>query len=530
MTTETLAHSLAEEVTPATMLQMAGWHAQSGDPAQAERCYRWVLERDPHHVPALQRLASLLQSDGQRAPEALPLLDAAIALQPHAGALHAARAIALNALERRLDALESFAQVCCLAPGEPGALYNLSLQYADLCCPAQTELIARHLIGLYPDWPAAHYMLLRALTALEADPAEIALLYRYLIKSDPMNASLRFAQGLMQLKAGNYAAGWDAQEWRWDIEPAKSAQRVFGQPRWSGGPLAGRCLLVTGEQGFGDILQFARYLPMLVERGARVVLLLDDNRAALARLLGRIEGVEVVVGAQALPPFDLHCPLASLPYMFDTTVDSIPAPPYLSVDAADVAAWKARLAHLPRPWVGLCWAGSSQHIHNVRRSLPLCAGSRYYAERQVRERRILAVASRVAAVCGLDGLDAAAARDAVPSGWTLAPLLERTAGTFVSLQVGPHAADIDALPASLRARIVAPLPAQPDFYETACLIRALDEVITVDTSAAHLSGAIGQRGRIITPLAPEWRWIERNGRSAWYPEMRLMTQEAVSGR
>ncbi|QUP56065.1 tetratricopeptide repeat protein (plasmid) [Ralstonia syzygii] len=530
MTTETLAHSIAEEATPATLLQMAGWHAQSGDPEQAERCYRWVLERDPRHVPALLQLASLLQSDGQRVSEALPLLDTAIALQPHASALHVSRAIVLNALERRLDALESFAQACCLAPGDPGALYNLGLQYADLCCPAQTEVIARHLIGRRPDWPAAHYMLLRALTALEADPAEIEPLYRYLIKSDPMNVSLRFAHGLMQLKAGNYAAGWDAQEWRWDIEPAKSALRVFTQPRWAGGPLAGRRLLIVGEQGFGDVLQFARYLPMLVERGAQVILLLDDNRAALARLLGRIEGVEVVVGAQALPAFDLYCPLASLPYVFDTAVDSIPVPSYLSVDEADVAAWKQRLAHLPRPWVGLCWAGSSEHVHNVRRSLPLCTGSRYYAERQARERRIMAVASRVAAACGVDGLDVAAARDALPSGWTMAPLLERTAGTFVSLQVGAHAADIDALPASLRARVAAPLPAQPDFYESACLIRALDEVITVDTSAAHLSGAIGQRGRIITPMAPEWRWIERNGRSAWYPEMQLIPQGAIAGQ
>jgi ADP-heptose:LPS heptosyltransferase len=107
-------------------------------------------------------------------------------------------------------------------------------------------------------------------------------------------------------------------------------------------------------------------------------------------------------------------------------------------------------------------------------------------------------------------------------------LLRGTAGSFISLQVGPHAGDIEDLPADLRARVFAPLPAQPDFYETACLIRALDEVLTVDTSAAHVSGALGQRGTIITPAAPEWRWTERDGMSVWYPRMRLMEQAAVA--
>ncbi|HEX7645225.1 MAG TPA: tetratricopeptide repeat protein [Burkholderiaceae bacterium] len=510
------------------MLQLAGWHTQSGDSAQAERCYRWVLEREPGNVSALRRLAALLQSDPQRLPEALSLLDAAIALQPSAGALRTARAMVRNMLNLRLDALEDFTQACVLAPDAPAALYNLGLQYSDLCCPAQAEAVARRLIEAHPDWPAAHYMLLRALTALEADPAEIESLYRYLIKSDPLNVSLRFAQGLMQLKMGNYAAGWDAQEWRWDIEPVKSSHLRFDRPRWAGGPLRGRRLLIAGEQGFGDILQFARYLPMLVKRGAQVILQLDGNRAALLRLLGRIEGVEVVVGTEALPPFDLYCPLASLPYVFETTLDTIPKPPYLSVDEADVAVWRRRLAHLPRPWIGVCWAGSSEHIHNIRRSLPLCVNSAYYADRRARERRIKSLTARVADAYGLAGLNAAAERDARPSNQTMEPMLRRTPGSFVSLQVGPHATDVEALPADLRDRFFAPLPEQPDFYETACLIRALDEVMAVDTSTAHLSGAVGQRGVIIVPKAPEWRWGERGGRSVWYPEMRLISQDSLA--
>lgn len=530
MLIETAEQLIANDATPATMLQMAAWHMQSDDPAQAEGCYRWVLEREPGNILALRRLALLLQSDGQRVQEALPLLDAAIGLERRNPALHTSRAVALNTLGRRLEALESFVEASCLMPGNLDALYNIGLLYSDLCCPAQTEVIARLLIEQRPDWSAAHYMLLRARTSLEADPAELDALYRFLLKSDPLNVSLRFAHGLMQLKTGDYIAGWGAHEWRWEIEPVKSSRLMFRQPRWAGGSLTGRRLLITGEQGFGDILQLVRYLPMLVERGAHVILQLDDNRAALARLLGRIEGVEIVVGTEQLPPFDLYCPLASLPHVFDTTVDTIPQQPYLSVDHADVAAWKERLAHLPRPWVGLCWAGSPEHNHNIRRSLPLCTGSRYYAERQERERRIMAITSRVAAAFSLDALYAAAERDALPSSWTMESLLHRTSGSFVSLQVGPHACDIDDLPADLRSRVFAPLSAQPDFYETACLVRALDEVITVDTSAAHVSGALGQRGMIITPVEPEWRWIERDGKSAWYPRMQLVTQSAIAGQ
>lgn len=530
MFTDSVQGVIADDATPAAILQMAAWHMQAGDSAQAERCYRWVLEREPGNQLALRRLALLLQSDGQRAQEALPLLDAALALEPRSAALHTSKAVVLNTLERRLEALESFAEACCLMPGNLDSLYNVGLLYSDLCCSVQTEVIARYLLEQRPDWPAAHYLLLRALTSLEANPAELDALYAFLIKSDPLNVSLRFARGLMQLKMGDYNAGWDAQEWRWDIEPVKSSRLVFRQPRWAGGPLTGRRLLIAGEQGFGDILQFARYLPMLIERGAHVILQLDDNRAALARLLGRIEGLEIVVGVEQLPPFDMYCPLASLPYVFDTTIDTIPAPPYLSVDDAEVAAWKERLAHLPRPWIGLCWAGSQEHVHNIRRSLPLCVGSRYYHERRARERRIMAVTSRVAAAFGLDELHAAAERDALPSSWTMEPLLQRTPGSFVSLQVGPHASDIDDLPADLRSRVFAPLTMQPDFYETACLVRALDEVITVDTSAAHVSGAVGQGGIIITPVAPEWRWIERDGMSLWYPRIKLVKQGEIMGQ
>jgi len=499
----------------------------AGELADAEQCYRLLLTNEPNHVEALYRLALLLQQMNRQPEESLHLLDAAIAAQPGNPLLHSAKAISLAAQQRPLEGLESMAEAACLHAGDLGVLYNFGLLLADLCCPAQMEAIARRLLEACPDWPAAHYLLVRALTALAGNPRELEAGYDFLIKTDPLNPSLLYARGLQQIRGGDYTAGWEAYEWRWEIEPVKSSRIASPKPRWAGGPLAGRRLLILGEQGFGDVLQFCRYLPLLIEKGAHVILRLDANRAALARLLGRIEHLEVVVEPPELPAHDLYCPLASLPYVFGTTPDNIPPASYLNVDEADVAAWRERLAAFPRPWIGVCWAGSAEHDHDIRRSLPLCADSQYFVERRQREQRIGAVAARVAQAWEMDELVRAAALDTAPLRLTMEAMLQERAGSYVSLQVGPHAQALDQLPASLRGRFFAPLTSEHDFYDTACLVRALDEVITVDTSVAHLTGSLGQRGTVIKPAAPEWRWTARSGRSIWYPSLSLVEQDVL---
>ena len=384
------------------------------------------------------------------------------------------------------------------------------------------------LLERQPDWPAARYLLVRAQIGLEHDPHAIDREFSALIKQDPLNVQLRFARGLLQLKMGDFAHGWDAQEWRWDIEPVKSSVRDWGRPRWAGDALRGRRLLVVAEQGFGDILQFARFLPSVAASGAGWVgLHLEDGRAGLKRLLGRIEGVDIVGNDLDPSQYDVYCPLASLPYVLDTTEQTIPPPRFAELDANDVDTWRRQLAGLPRPWTGLCWAGSPEHFHDVRRSVPLTAGCRLFADRQVREQRIEAASARVAQALGHDSLLVAAHRDGRCARATMEPLIRGTTGTLVSLQVGPRAADLDELPEELRRRIVTPLAAGADFYDTACLASALDDVLTVDTSVAHLTGVAAQRGLIIKPAAPEWRWVERDGRSLWYPHLRLMNQRSL---
>ncbi|GIZ50225.1 tetratricopeptide repeat protein [Noviherbaspirillum aridicola] len=500
---------------------------RTGDLAAAERCYRQILAAEPWHAEALYRLALLLQQGG-RHDEALHLLGSALAVQPDNPLLHAAQAASLAAGKRLLDALESMATAACLHPGSRDLLYNTGLLFAELCCPAQAETIALALLKDRPDWPAAHFLLVRALTGQDADPARIAAEYDFLIKADPLNPALRFARGLQQLREGNYREGWEAQEWRWEIEPVRSARVVSDRPRWAGGPLAGRRLLVMGEQGYGDILQFSRYLPLLMERGARVTLMLHRERAGLARLLGRIEGLEIALAPETLPPHDLYCPLASLPWVFDTRVEEMPPPVRFSLDSADVAGWQARLLGLPRPWIGVCWAGSPDHDHDIRRSLPLATDGDCRLRRLRHDERVGAVAASLADACGIPAIGAAAARDALARAPSMQPFLEHCPGSFISLQVGPAAAEIDDLPDALRERIASPLRAAHDFYDTACILACLDAVVSVDTSAAHLAGSLGCPVTVIKPAAPEWRWIERDGSALWYPGMRLVSQEQLA--
>jgi len=506
------------------------WKAlREGRPSEAERLFCSVLDRSPNDPCALWGQVTLLQhSDPSRA---MPFLDRLIDLQPNVTTLYTTRGILRQSAKQDLGAIEDFASAVCLQPENTDALYNLGLCYSELFCPAQAEDIALHLLQLRPAWPAAKYLLVRSQVGLERDLHGIDREFAALVKQDPLNIQLRFARGLLHLKMGDFANGWDAQEWRWGIEPVKSTARDFGRPRWSGDSLRGRRLLVVAEQGFGDILQFARFLPAVVASGADWVgLQLEEGRSGLKRLLGRIKGIDIVAGDFDPSGYDVYCPLASLPYVLDTTDKTIPQPRFAELDEGDIDAWRNKLAGLPRPWIGLCWAGSPEHFHDVRRSLPLVAGCRFHTERQARERRIEAASERVAEALGRDSLLVAARLDAKPARATMEPLLRGIAGTLVSLQLGPRAADLEELPDELRQRIVTPLAAGVDFYDTACLASVLDDVLTVDTSVAHVAGIAALDGLVIKPAAPEWRWIERDGRSLWYPHLRLMDQRDLADR
>jgi glycosyltransferase involved in cell wall biosynthesis len=279
---------------------------------------------------------------------------------------------------------------------------------------------------------------------------------------------------------GDLAKGFEEYEWRWRTSDMAKSKLDVPQPEWDGSPLDGRIIFLYAEQGLGDTLQFARYAPMVAERGGRVILECQSEIASLLRGLAGVE--QVVVRGEQRPPFDVHASLLSLPHLLGTTLETVPAEiPYLTVDPARVAAWGEYLDAEAEAGlrVGLVWGGNPDHKADRRRSISLDA---------------------------------------------LAPLAQVPGVHFFALQKGPAAVQADTPPEGLKLTNLGPLLG--DFVDTAAVLEHLDLVITVDTSVAHLAGALGRPFWGLLAVAPDWRWLLEREDSPWYPTARLFRQES----
>jgi hypothetical protein len=274
---------------------------------------------------------------------------------------------------------------------------------------------------------------------------------------------------------GDLKGGWRDYEWR-KKKNEPIADRAFSQPLWLGEDnLAGKRIFVHWEQGFGDTLQFCRYALLLKALGAQVIL---SAPGALVRLLKQLEPeIEVIAGVERPSAFDYHCPLMSLPLAFGTTLETIPAQEkYLSADPADAARWEARLPTTTRPRIGVMWSRGAVDENDDKRSLELSQ---------------------------------------------LQPLLTFDA-EWICLQNEIRASDAAVLKQHLRLRYFG--EELRDFADTAALIDHLDLVITIDTSVAHLAGAMGKPVWILLPFNPSSRWLLNRDDSPWYPSARLFRQ------
>jgi hypothetical protein len=271
---------------------------------------------------------------------------------------------------------------------------------------------------------------------------------------------------------GDLEAGWEEFEWRWRKKDAQP--RSFTQPLWDGSPLEGRTILLHTEQGLGDTIQFVRYAELVQRAGARVVV---EAPAKLAALLAWVRGVGQLVDAGSpLPEFHVHAPLLSLPRLFRTTLADVPARvPYIAVEPGFRARWAQRLSRYSRPRIGLAWKGNPQHAEDKFRSLA----------------------------------------------WeTLVPLTAVKGVNWFSLQ---HGAQEDAFQA---LDVVDLGPETEDFRQAAAAIEQMDLVISVDTSMAHLAGALARPVWVLLPFLPDWRWLLDREDTPWYPTMRLFRQPA----
>jgi hypothetical protein len=331
----------------------------------------------------------------------------------------------------------------------------------------------RQALALSPDRPHVYYNLGVALKETgKLEEAVAAYRQAVLLKSDLIDAHYGIA--LSQLIQGDFAQGWHGYELRWMCTNFTSPRRKFWQPKWDGSDLAGKTILLHSEQGFGDTIQFVRYTPMVAQRGGKVILACQPE---LRNLLHEFPGItQLVTWEQSLPAFDLHCPLLSLPLAFGTLLETIPnSVPYITPDPIKVQHWRDKLASDPQHFkVGLIWAGGP---HPKGRSASLAA---------------------------------------------FAPLAAAPGATFYSLQTGDAAKEAANPPDGLK--LINYANDLKDFADTAALIANLDLVISIDTAAAHLAGAMGKPVFNLLQFAADFRWMLNRTDSPWYPTMRLFRQ------
>jgi tetratricopeptide (TPR) repeat protein len=395
--------------------------------------YRRALGHDPAYVPAASNLARLLVARDQAA-QAVGLLEPVAAAAPYDMPLAVNYANALLGIGRAAEAAQRLGSVVATGTA-PAQAYN-SLG------------IARY---VQRDFAGAAQSFEQAIAAA----------------SDFAEAHENLAQALLQ--QGRYRDAWPEYEWRWRNPSNALTKRAFAEPAWDGAPLAGRTLLLHGEQGLGDTIQFVRFARMVPKSGGRIVLACQER---LVRLLRTIEGIDDVIALGGpLPAFDCHMPLLSLPRVFGTTFDTIPDPgPYLSAIADSAISSQKGLR------IGLNWAGRPLHAQDPHRnrSCPI---------------------THFAGLAGNANLH------------------------LYSLQFGPFAADCGDFP------IIDLSSHHADFADTARLVAAMDLIITVDTALAHLAGAMMKPCWVLLPYSADWRWPpSENGRQPWYSSVRVFRQ------
>ncbi|OJY70276.1 MAG: hypothetical protein BGP12_21215 [Rhodospirillales bacterium 70-18] len=446
----------------------------AGDATSAVDAYRAAVALRPDSAVAHTGLGMALLHAGQAA-EALDASGTATLCGPALAEAWFVAGTALRALGRAGEALDSLQRAVRLDAGHARAWMNLGHAAADLDRPAAAENYLNEAIARDPGLAEAHASLGAVLTEAGRLPAAVAACDRALALRPGM-AVAHWHRAVAHLLAGNFAAGWADFEWRKrHLRFAAHFRPLDGTP-WDGGALVGRSILLRAEQGLGDTIQFARYVPVLAAMGARVVLACAP---ALASLLAQLPA-EIVPNAGHLPATDCWADLLSLPYLLGTRPETIPAPEGYLCPPPGRRVTRAGLARGGLLRVGLIWAGNPAHRNDTRRSLP--------------GRAVAAILAAAEAAPGL---------------------------RFTSLQHGPRGAEAAAL-YDLPDRSAD----MTDFAATAALIDGLDLVVAADTAVAHLAGAMGKPVWLLLPFAPDWRWMAGRADSPWYAGMRLFRQSA----
>ena len=482
---------------------------EQGQLIEAAACYRRALELKPDFAEGYADLGSVLRDLG-RVDEAVVCCQRALALKPDfaealanlgvalhdQGNLDEAVACQRRALELKPDFAAALANLgivlrdqghldeavdCCrravqLKPDTAAALTNLGVALRDQGKLDEAVACQRRALELKPDFADAHNNLGVALLT-QGKLGEAVACYDRAIQWKADCADAHFNRSLSWLLAGDFQRGWPEYEWRWQTK--RYPRPPFGQPLWDGRPLQGKTILLYVEQGMGDAIQFIRYARQVRQAGARVIV---ECQKPLVRLLAGCSGVDELFGQGSyLPFFDVHTSLLSLPGIFHTSPETIPADvPYLFADSGLVEHWRKALGATAGFKIGIVWRGSPTFRNDHARSLPLSCFESLAGVPDVR----------------LVSLQKGAGAEELPG----------LAGRFAVTDLG----------SGLR-----------DFADTAALLVNLDLVVTCDTAVAHLAGALGAAVWVALPLVPDWRWRLDRDDSPWYPTMRLFRQKRL---
>ena len=436
----------------------------------ARACCQRALALRPEFAEAYNNLGNILCDEG-RPEEATACYENALRLRPDYAEAHNHLGVAWRDRGMLDEAEACHQQALALRPDYAEAHNNLAVVYRDRGRFDESQAGLQRALSLKPDYAEALVNLGHTMRSV-GKLADARQSYEQALALKPDLVEAQWCLGLIDLLEGHLAAGWRNYETR--HQRKKNRPRSFPRPIWRGTPLKGERILLHSEQGAGDTIQFLRYVPMVAAAGGAVLL---DLPGSLLRLGACLPGVETLVACgDSLPSFDWHCPLMSLPLAFATTLETIPAhTPYLEVP--EEALRRAESLSWPDEELraGLVWSGNPRYPEDRMRSIPLAL---------------------------------------------FEPLLSLDRVRFFSLQMGPAAAQMAGAGldiSDLKSFI-------SDFADTAALISQLDLVIAVDTSVAHLAGALAKPTWILLPFAPDWRWLQDREDSPWYPTARLFRQ------
>ncbi|MEW6001772.1 MAG: tetratricopeptide repeat protein [Nitrospirota bacterium] len=440
--------------------------------------YRKALQLNPNYPGALNNLGNIYL-DKKQLNEAIDCYQEALKLKPDFVDAYNNLGIILQEKGQIDEAIINFQKALQINPVNPDIAkvhINLGTAFLKKDELEKAMICFQKALQKKPDFVDAYNKIgfvLQNKCRLE----EAIQYFQKAIQIEPDHVDSHFGLSFPLLLSGNFEQGWKEYEWRRKTEDFISNPRDFLQPLWDGFDISGKTILLHAEQGLGDVIQFIRYVPLVVEKGAKIII---ECQYQLISLFQNIEGVrQIIAQGEPLPSFDIHCPLLSLPLIFGTTVDNIPAEmPYIKVNAALLRKWEDKVEDdNSKLKVGLAWAGSPAHKNDHKRSFPLD---------------------------------------------TFKPLAQFDNIVFYSLQKGNGSEQAKSPPD--RMKFIDHTDEIHDFSDTAALIMNLDLVISADTAVVHLAGALGKPVWTLLPFVPDWRWMLNREDSPWYPTMRLFRQ------